>query len=148
MLKLREGENDGGFGLLSSHPFAILAALRAFGRGPEEVDLSIAKTHAIQIMDSSPVEYVRTAKLHGALFEEDAKDGTISCADTEFFVDHTEPLEALAAVREKGISWPFGDLPEDMNSWLWSRVRILLRWRDAEQKDPQTSERRNFADCV
>lgn len=135
MLKLREGENDRGFGLLSSHPFAILAALRAFGRGPEEVDLSIAKTHAIQIMDSSPVEYVRTAKLHGALFEEDAKDGTISCADTEFFVDHTEPLEALAAVREKGISWPFGDLPEG------HEFLVMVKGKDLASMERRRAER-------
>jgi hypothetical protein len=89
-----------------------MAALRAFGRGIEEVDLSIAKEYATRIMEASPVEYVRTAKLHGSLFDDNMSDGTVSCADTGFFVDHTEPLEAFAAVHAKGISWPFGRLPE------------------------------------
>ncbi len=34
------------------------------------------------------------------------------CADTEFWVDHSEPEEALKAVRGKGIAWPFGGFPE------------------------------------
>jgi hypothetical protein len=112
LIKLCENEKDGRLGILSSHPFAIKAAVRAFGRGIEKVDLSIAKADATKTMDASPVEYVRTAKPRGSLFEDDISDGTISCADTNFFVDHTEPSEALAAVHTKGVSWPFGKLPE------------------------------------
>jgi hypothetical protein len=112
LIKLCENEKDDRFGILSSYPFAIMAALRAFGRGVEKVDLSIAKADATKTMDTSPVEYVRTAKLRGSLFDDNTADGTVSCADTNFFVDHTEPLEALAAVHAKGTSWPFGDLPE------------------------------------
>jgi hypothetical protein len=89
-----------------------MAALRAFRRGLEQVDLSIAHAHATGVMGASPVEYVRTAKLCGSLFDDNILDGTISCADTDFFVDHTEPLEALVAVHAKGVSWPFGKLPE------------------------------------
>jgi hypothetical protein len=113
LLKLREGEQDRGFGLLSSHPFAIKAALRAFGRGLDEVDLSMTKEHAATIMASCPVDYVHEAKLKGSLFEGDgAETGVVSCADTNFYVDHTEPLNALEIVKQSGLEWPFGDLPE------------------------------------
>lgn len=101
-------------GILSSHPFAILATLRVFGRGPADVDLETTKYHARAVMKSCPVGYVKEAKLRGSLFEDEAsvKDRAISCADTEFWVDHQEPLEALEIVRERGIVWPFGDLPD------------------------------------
>ena len=112
LLKLREGKDDRGFGILSSHPAAILAALRAFGRGIEEVDLSMTRSHARAIMDCSPVAYVKEAVLKGRLFEKDADENVVCCADTKFWVDHTEPLEALQAVKERGVSWPFGDLPD------------------------------------
>lgn len=63
-------------------------------------------------MASCPVKYVRTAQLRGSLLNSEVTDGTVSCADTEFFVDHTEPDAALDAVQRKGIKWPFGRLPE------------------------------------
>ncbi|KAL1603762.1 hypothetical protein SLS60_005352 [Paraconiothyrium brasiliense] len=113
LLELRTGENDRGFGILSSHPHAILAALRAFGRGVEEVDLGMARVHAQGIIDASPVEYVRGAKLTGTLFGigSGMESGTC-CADTSFWVDHTEPLTALQQVKGRGVQWPFGELPE------------------------------------
>jgi len=112
LLKLREGKNDRGFGILSSHPAAILAALRAFGRGIEEVDLKMAREHARAIMDCSPVGYVKEAVLRGGLFKTHGEDNVVCCAYTNFWVDHTEPLEVLQAVKARGIDWPFGDLPE------------------------------------
>ncbi|EXJ95907.1 hypothetical protein A1O1_01032 [Capronia coronata CBS 617.96] len=112
LLKLREGKNDRGFGILSSHPAAILAALRAFGRGIEEVDLKMAREHARAIMDCSPVGYVKEAVLRGGLFMTHGEDNVVCCAYTNFWVDHTEPLEVLQAVKARGIDWPFGDLPE------------------------------------
>jgi GNAT superfamily N-acetyltransferase len=105
-------QEERGFGILSSHPFAILAVLRVFGRGPDDVDLEMTKQQAREIMASCPVGYVREAKLRGELFEGKVTDGTISCADTDFWVDHEEPLEALKIVKEKGITWPLGELPD------------------------------------
>lgn len=35
----------------------------------------------------------------------------VSGVDTNFFVDHEEPLEALKDVR-KELDWPLGDLPD------------------------------------
>lgn len=72
----------------------------------------MVREHAQAIMAASPVNYVKTAKPKGSLFEEGDQGGVICCADTHFWVDHAEPLAALAAVRERGVEWPFGDLPE------------------------------------
>ena len=57
-------------------------------------------------MGSSPVQYVRNAQLH------ENTDGSVLCADTGFWVDHAEPDAALRVVKERGIEWPFGKLPE------------------------------------
>ncbi|KAH7561581.1 hypothetical protein BM1_02685 [Bipolaris maydis] len=110
LIRLREGQNDRGFGILSSHPAAILGALRAWGRGIEDVNMEIAKEHAAGIMAASPVKYVRDAKLKGSLFGS-GDDGTVCCADTSFWVDHAEPFAALAEIKKRA-TWPFGDLPE------------------------------------
>lgn len=77
------------------------------------VQLGYIKNHAADIMEASPVDYIRGAKLRGNLFEpsDSVTDGTVSCIDTSFYVDHTEPLEALERVRE-GHDWPLGELME------------------------------------
>lgn len=65
-------------------------------------------------MAASPVGYVKGAKLRGSLYQPPGDDtsGLVSGADTDFFVDHQEPLDALAWLREEGDGWPLGDLPE------------------------------------
>lgn len=110
-------QKERAFGILSSHPFAILAVLRVFGGGPEDVDLEMTKRYARAVMDSCPVGYVKEGKLRGTLFSGDSKDGIVSCADTQFWVDHEEPLQALKSVKEKGLVWPFGELP-DVHEYL------------------------------
>ncbi|PVI04393.1 hypothetical protein DM02DRAFT_586383 [Periconia macrospinosa] len=110
LIHLREGEKDRGFGIMSSHPAAILGALRAWGRGIEEVNLNMVKEHAAGIMAASPVTYIKNAVLKGSVFGKG--DDTVCCADTGFWVDHTEPLQALATVKDRGVEWPFGDLSE------------------------------------
>ncbi|OAG06282.1 uncharacterized protein CC84DRAFT_1164585 [Paraphaeosphaeria sporulosa] len=112
LLALRDGEKDRGFGILSSHPHAILAALRAFGRGIEEIDMDIVKLHARGILDASPVDYVKSCKLKGTLFGEKGDDGSVCSADTGFWVDHDEPMAALEQVKAKGVKWAFGELLE------------------------------------
>jgi hypothetical protein len=98
-------------GILSSHPFAILAVLRVFGRGLEDVGLKMTRDQARGVMDSCPVRYVKTAKLNGSLFDADIT-GPVSCADTGFWVDHQEPMDALKIIEGKGRVWPLGHLPE------------------------------------
>jgi ribosomal protein S18 acetylase RimI-like enzyme len=43
LLQTLEQKNCAGFGILSSHPFAIMAVLRVFGRGIEDVDLETTR---------------------------------------------------------------------------------------------------------
>jgi GNAT superfamily N-acetyltransferase len=132
--KLREGHpDDRGFGLLSSHPAAVRAALRAFGRELESVDLEMTKEWAGKIMSSSPVEYVRTASLHGSLFEQQVTDGSVSCADTKFPVDHAEPLEALKKIRDQGMTWPFGELPDGHEFLILVKVKTDGMRRDGQK---------------
>jgi hypothetical protein len=105
-------KQDNYVGILSSHPFALSAVLRVFGNGLENTDLETTRKHAKDVLESCPVRYVREARTRGRLFENDIEDGSISCADTQFWVDHREPHDALAVIKEKGIMWRFGQLPE------------------------------------
>jgi hypothetical protein len=84
------------------------------------------KDHAKWIMESSPITYVRDAKLHGSLFNPEDTDGSVSCVDTNFFVDHSEPLEALSAVRET-MNWPLGELLDGHEFLLLLEVRHRAR---------------------
>jgi hypothetical protein len=95
---------DGTFkfvGILSSHPFAIMAILSVSGRDGGAFS-ETTKNDAEAVMKSSPVGYVRDAKI----------GGSGKCADTRFWVDHQEPLHALETLKDKGVVWPFGELPE------------------------------------
>ena len=98
-------------GVLSSHAHAILAVAHVYGSSPADIDLGMTRDYGREIMDSCPVPYVRNATIHGKLFGE-VGDGSVSCADTHFWVDHEEPLKAVDAVRRKGTAWPFGELPD------------------------------------
>ena len=60
-------------------------------------------------MKVSPIRYVRDAKVRGGLFDSEDGAGLVSCVDTGFWVDHAEPLEALARARGGG-DWPLGEL--------------------------------------
>lgn len=104
------------FGLASSHPGAV-KALSHLG----QVDLSFIKQSAASILDSSTVEYLKQAKLHGSLFDA-ASDGSISCVDTGFFVDHQEPLTALAKIK----NWLLGDLLEGHEFLVIVKHKVLV----------------------
>lgn len=60
-------------------------------------------------MKASPIRYVKEAKLRGSLFNPEDASGLVSSVDTSFWIDHTEPLEALVRARE-AIEWPLGEL--------------------------------------
>ncbi|KAL2045869.1 hypothetical protein ABVK25_011972 [Lepraria finkii] len=51
--------------------------------------------NAKAVMKGAPIDYVRDAKLPGSLFDPEDSSGLVSSVDTDFFVDHAEPLEAL-----------------------------------------------------
>jgi len=69
--------------------------------------------------------------------------GPSSGVDTEFFVDHEDPLSALAWLREQEV-WPLGDLPDGQEfvllfeSMRHRRSRWLSR-RPEEAENRETS---------
>ncbi|KAJ9611187.1 hypothetical protein H2200_004370 [Cladophialophora chaetospira] len=128
LMELRRQHARYMVGILSSHPAAILATLKACGQTLVDFTCDTAGKHAAAIMKSSPIIYVRTAKLSGRAFEgEDAAEGVVCCADTNFWVDHEEPKEVLKAVKKDKVVWPFGHLPEGHEylalvvPWPWSK---------------------------
>ncbi|KAL1962421.1 hypothetical protein VTN77DRAFT_9692 [Rasamsonia byssochlamydoides] len=123
--ELKESEDD-VYGLMSSHPAACIAAARVFGNTINAVRLDFIKEHAEGIMKSSPISYVRAARPHGSLFNSGNTDGAVSSVDTNFFIDHTEPLEALASVRET-MDWPLGELLDGHEYLIVFEVRHRSR---------------------
>lgn len=102
-------DGDDAYGVMSSHPAACLAASKAFGSSIHAVSLEYIKKNAQLFMKASPVDYVRRGQLRGSLFDSQDTSGLVSSVYTEFFVDHKEPLEALAWVRQD-MEWPLGEL--------------------------------------
>ena len=143
MLKKLERCHIYGYGIVSSHAHAIMAATTAFGRGPEgkphilpyireqhakvraQQALNFIKEHAVTVMKRSPIRYIREAEVHGTLFE-DAGDN-VSTIDTKFLVDHAEPEEALRLVKEVGREWHLGSLPEGHEFLVFIMPRYCRR---------------------
>jgi len=123
--------------------------------GDRGIDLAFIRQHAEPILRSSPIPYLRTAKLRGKIFarewgsekgggggerscghedrgrgagvfgagagagdwDGDGKgsggdEGEVACADTGFYVDHTETREVLRRVKEGGRGWVLGEVGE------------------------------------
>jgi len=62
-----------------------------------------------KVLTASDIIYLKGAQLRGSIFQEDNDSGAISSVFTEFYVDHDEPLEALAKFKAKG-KWCLGEL--------------------------------------
>ena len=77
--------------------------------GINNAPLTFICNHGEAILKASPIGYIKNAKFHGSLFDLAVTDGAISSVDTGFFVDHTEPLEALGRAR-RDTDWPLGEL--------------------------------------
>jgi hypothetical protein len=110
---LLEALRDDGifaYGIMSSHPHAVMAAAKAFSGG--SVGFDFVRDSAVRVMEASPVGYVREAKLCGRVFDETTEDGCVCAADTRFFVDHEEPRRARQQLQEREREWVFGELPE------------------------------------
>ena len=73
------------------------------------VRLGFIKEHVKEMMKASPIRDVKEAKLRGRLFNPDDFSDLVSSVDTCFWVDHTEPLEALGWARGT-VNWPLGEL--------------------------------------
>ncbi|KAK2036412.1 hypothetical protein LZ31DRAFT_536413 [Colletotrichum somersetense] len=105
-------DDDDVFGIMSSHPAACKALAKAVGDIRfSEVSMDFARNYAAGVLKASPVNYIRNAKLCGSLFNSDDTTGMVSGVDSNFYVDHGEPLEALAWFKEDG-NWPLGELPD------------------------------------
>ena len=96
--------------------------------GIATVPLGFIHDNAGVVIEASPIGYVRDAELRGRLFDSGDSNGVVSSVYTSFFVDHTEPLEALAWVRE-GLDWPLGDLLDGHEFLLLIEVRQRDRSR-------------------
>lgn len=139
--QLRHDNND-IYGLMSSHPAACLAAAKAFGSkristsfinptlniagSINTVRLEFIKEHAEEIMRASPIRYVKDAKVCGSLFNPEDTSGLVSSVDTGFWVNHTEPLEALAWAKDI-VDWPLGELHDGHEFLLVLEVRRRTR---------------------
>ncbi|KAF2453011.1 hypothetical protein BDY21DRAFT_417402 [Lineolata rhizophorae] len=131
-------DGDDAYGLISSHPAACLAASKAFRSSINTVSLDFMKDHAESIMKASPEGYVRDAKLRGKLFDPKDDNGLVSSVDTEFDVDHEEPLEALAWVRES-MEWPLGELFDGHEFILILQARRRSRPRSSSARRSGTT---------
>ncbi len=106
--------------------------MNAFSDGIDKTNLQFIHDHAARILEASPVGYLKQAKLRGSCFDSDS-DGTISCVDTQFFVDHTEPLQALEIAEE---GWPLGKLLEGHEFILIGRRKLTARKRSRLRSVP------------
>jgi hypothetical protein len=105
--------------------------------GINTVAVGFIRDNAEAITKASPISYVRDAKLRGSLFDPEDTSGVISSVYTNFFVDHTEPLEALAWVKE-GLDWPLGELLDGYEFLLMTEVRRRDRSRSRPASLPQS----------
>ena len=112
----------------------ILKLIVSLG-GITSVPTDFIRDKASSVMKQSPIEYVRNAVPRGNLFESDDASGVISSVDTNFFVDHAEPLEALRWVR-KGLEWPLGELLDGHEFLLIIETRLRSRSRSRFASGP------------
>jgi hypothetical protein len=77
--------------------------------GSNTVRFDFIKKHAEEIMKASLIHFIKNTKLGGSLFNPEDTSRLVSIVDTDFWVDHTEQLEALAWAREI-FDWPLGGL--------------------------------------
>jgi len=103
--------NVTAMGLASSHPASCTALAKYADVKIENIDLSFCRENAKLIFEASPVDYVRAMQPRGSLFEKDCTSGAISSVNTEFYVDHDEPLAALQTFKASG-KWSLGELLE------------------------------------
>ncbi|KAI1495772.1 hypothetical protein F5X99DRAFT_422653 [Biscogniauxia marginata] len=98
LLRALKEDGDHVYGIMSSHPAACLAAAATFGSTIEKISLDFIAENATPILKASPIKYIRDAKLCGSLFDNTDSTGLVSGVNTNFFVDHQEPLEALSVI--------------------------------------------------
>ncbi|AEO57160.1 hypothetical protein MYCTH_2058169 [Thermothelomyces thermophilus ATCC 42464] len=138
--KLRKNDDE-VFGIMSSHPAACIALSKACSEFSfPHVPLGFMQTCAREVMAGSPISYVRDAKLCGSLFQPDGAShlGLVSGVDTNFFVDHEEPLSALEWLQAEGL-WPLGSLPDGHE--------FLLVFEVSRRRSRRRAFRRGVSPC-
>lgn len=103
--------------------------------GIHAIQLDFIRKHAEAIMKASPVSYISNARLHGSLFDPEDISGLVSAVFSDFFVDHTEPLEALAWVQEE-LDWKLGELHDGHEFILIVEPRHRSRSRSRSASRP------------
>ena len=148
--QLRQDDDD-IYGLMSSHPawrlrkhlevstliYYIVDSVLKITGSINTHQLDFIGEHAKAIMEASPLGYVKDSKLYGSLFNPEDTSGHVSCVNTGFFVDHAEPLEALAWVREEW-NWPLGKLYDGHEFVLILEVRRRARSRSRPTSGPKS----------
>ena len=146
--------DDDIYGIMSSHAAACLAAAKAFGSkrifvyvvnsmlnvtdSINTVRLNFIKEHADEMMKASPIRYVKEAKLRGRLFNPEDFSGLVSSVDTDFWVDHTEPLKVLGWARDT-VDWPLGELHDGHEFLLVLEAKRRTRSRSQSISRPKAA---------
>ena len=98
--------------------------------------LHFIRENAETILRTSPIPYIRDAKLCVTIFEPLDSTGIICGADTKFFVDHEEALNALKIVQGR-YNWPLGEL-SDGQEYLLILPSKYCRLRRRSSGRPET----------
>ncbi|EXA53662.1 hypothetical protein FOVG_01397 [Fusarium oxysporum f. sp. pisi HDV247] len=122
LLRYAMAGSDDVYGIMSSHPYACIAAAATFGTAIENVSMEFIRASSQSIMKESPIQYIKDAAVCGTLFDANDVSGLISGVDTGFFVDHEEPLQALQQVQDDR-NWPLGNLPNGHEFLLLVRAK-------------------------
>ncbi|KAK1659832.1 hypothetical protein BDP55DRAFT_619425 [Colletotrichum godetiae] len=131
-------DDDDVLGIMSSHPAACKALAKAIGDIRfSDVSMDYARDHAADVLKASPITYVREAQLCGRLFHSDDASGMVSGVNSNFYVDHAEPLDALACFQEDG-NWPLGELPD-------GHEFLFLVEKSRRRRSRSASARRRYA---
>ena len=100
-------------GLVSSHPYAIIALSNACNRIP--IDLKFIGNHAEDVIRTCSIPYLSNPQLIGSIFKTqsfsavDKNQQPVSLVKTDFFVDHKEILAILKGIQQKWVLGPLLD---------------------------------------
>ncbi|TDL23852.1 hypothetical protein BD410DRAFT_153131 [Rickenella mellea] len=109
-------QNISVFGIISSHPWAVLALMRVAGIPTPDLDLDFISQHGAACLRAVGVPYATEDMLVGSAFGKPCLDdrsdapNLVSLALTNFHVEHGWCSRIIEFEKKRG--WPLGDLPE------------------------------------
>ncbi|KAF1961322.1 hypothetical protein CC80DRAFT_402278, partial [Byssothecium circinans] len=89
-------DNNKVYGLISSHPAACLAAAKTFRNSISTMRLNFIRKYVVAVIKASLVSYIKDANLRGSLFNTREIHSIILLVYTNFFINYTKLLKALA----------------------------------------------------